>query len=323
MTKRDLPWVEKYRPDTLENVVGHVSVIATLQKFIENNVLPHLLFYGPPGTGKTTVAHAISKHLYKTTSKGQVLELNASDERGIDVVRETIKRFSSTKSLFGTGHKLIILDESDAMTNPAQAALRRIMEKFTSNVRFILICNYPEKIIPALRSRCTEFRFAPIPSNEAEVSLRRIGGAENLAMDDDGIKSLLKLGNGDLRRCINLMQTTALSSETVSELTVYKCAGYPLPSDVQGQLELLMNLPLEDSIQNLESFRKERGLSLIDILREIHQQFVLYDLDPVLMASAIDSFSQIERRIADGASSIIQSAAIAATFQELRSHLES
>merc|ERR1712130_48946 len=171
----NLPWVEKYRPNSLSDVSGHQDILATINKFVDGNRLPHLLLYGPPGTGKTSTVLALARKIYGNMNMRQmVLELNASDDRGIDVVREQIKTFSSTKQIFAgsfdksgqssniANFKLIILDEADAMTSTAQMALRRIMEKYTANTRFCIIANYTHKLSPALLSRCTRFRFSPL-----------------------------------------------------------------------------------------------------------------------------------------------------------------
>ena len=149
----NLPWVEKYRPSVLQELISHEDIIRTIRKFISEEKLPHLLFYGPPGTGKTSTILACAKELYSPKEfNSMVLELNASDDRGINVVRNQILSFASTRTIFNSGYKLVILDEADAMTNDAQNALRRIIEKYTDNVRFCLICNYLSKIIPALQS---------------------------------------------------------------------------------------------------------------------------------------------------------------------------
>lgn len=317
-----LPWVERYRPALLSEIVSHDAAISTIQKLIEHDCLPHLLFYGPPGTGKTTTAHAIASQIYKDRKAGMVLELNASDERGIDVVREQVKRFASTRTIFGTGYKLILLDESDAMTNPAQAALRRIMEQYSSNVRFVMICNYPEKLIPALRSRCTEFRFPPLPHDATTTFLTRIAEDQGLATTPDGINALIDLGGGDLRRSINLMQTTSMGSDTVNEGTVYKCAGYPLPTEVSAQLQCLISQPLETAATGLAELRETRGLSLLDIVRELHRQTVLLDLPSLAMANILDRLSQIEKRLAEGCSDALQAASVAAAYQMLRMDID-
>ena len=153
-----LPWVEKYRPTNLDEVYGQTEIVTILHKFISENKLPHLLFYGPPGTGKTSTIVALAREIYGKNYSNMVLELNASDDRGIDVVRNQIKEFASTRQIFSKGFKLIILDEADAMTNAAQNALRRIIEKYTKNTRFCILANYSHKLTPALLSRCTRFR---------------------------------------------------------------------------------------------------------------------------------------------------------------------
>ena len=160
------PWVEKYRPSTLDDLVAHKEIIGVLRRLIQADKLPHTLLYGPPGTGKTSTILAAARDMYGANFKAMTLELNASDDRGIDVVRNQIKEFAGTRRLFSRGIKLIILDEADMMTNDAQFALRRVIEKYTSNARFCLICNYANKIIPALQSRCTKFRFAPLAPDQ-------------------------------------------------------------------------------------------------------------------------------------------------------------
>ncbi|GAA5914188.1 hypothetical protein JCM6882_004745, partial [Rhodosporidiobolus microsporus] len=206
-----LPWVEKYRPATLSDVVAHQDIISTIDQFISKNRVPHLLFYGPPGTGKTSTILAVARKIYGGTPGGMrnnCLELNASDERGIDVVREQIKNFASTKMTGGgsAGFKLIILDEADMMTQAAQSALRRVIEQYTKNVRFCIICNYVNKIIPAVQSRCTRFRFAPLPRPEVEKRLNHVVAQEKVNLTEDGRQALLKLSRGDMRRALNVLQ---------------------------------------------------------------------------------------------------------------------
>lgn len=172
------PWVEKYRPSSLDDLIAHQEIISTLNRLINAQKLPHLLFYGPPGTGKTSMIIAIARRLYGKNYGSMVLELNASDDRGIDVVRNQIKEFAGTKKLFSQGVKLIILDEADSMTNDAQFSLRRVIEKYTKNARFCLICNYVSKIIPALQSRCTRFRFAPLDESQVSGRVKHIAELE-------------------------------------------------------------------------------------------------------------------------------------------------
>lgn len=218
-----LPWVEKYRPETLDDVSGHQDILATINKFVDSNRLPHLLLYGPPGTGKTSTILALARRIYGEQNVRQmVLELNASDDRGIDVVREQIKTFASTKQIFTMGggarasgmasFKLIILDEADAMTNTAQMALRRIMEKYTANTRFCIIANYTHKLSPALLSRCTRFRFSPLKENDIRVLVDKVIVEENVKISADATDALVRLSKGDMRRALNVLQACQASS---------------------------------------------------------------------------------------------------------------
>lgn len=216
--------VEKYRPNTLDEVSGHQDILATINKFIDSNRLPHLLLYGPPGTGKTSTILALARKIYGVANMRQmVLELNASDDRGIDVVREQIKTFASTKQIFSLGasaksgsnpgFKLIILDEADAMTSTAQMALRRIMEKYTVNTRFCIIANYSHKLSPALLSRCTRFRFSPLKEGDIRVLVEKVVEEERVKIGGEAVDALVKLSKGDMRRALNVLQACHASSE--------------------------------------------------------------------------------------------------------------
>lgn len=205
---------------------GHQDILATINKFVDSNRLPHLLLYGPPGTGKTSTILALARRIYGPENMRQmVLELNASDDRGIDVVREQIKTFASTKQIFSMGgfgrgggagslaaYKLIILDEADAMTNTAQMALRRIMEKYTANTRFCIIANYSHKLSPALLSRCTRFRFSPLKEADIRVLVDKVIEEEDVKILPEATDALVKLSKGDMRRALNVLQACHASS---------------------------------------------------------------------------------------------------------------
>ena len=236
-----LPWVEKYRPSELDDLVSHKEIIATLQKLMKGGNLPNLLFYGPPGTGKTSTVLACAKQLYGKETKSMVLELNASDDRGIDVVRNQIQSFASTRLMFNKGAKLVILDECDAMTNDAQFALRRIIEKYVKNVRFCLICNYVGKIIQALQSRCTKFRFGPLSVEQMQGRLEDVISEEKVNTTPDGVQALLKLAEGDMRRTLNVLQSASMSYDVVDEDNVYMCCGAPLPREIDAIVHSLLN----------------------------------------------------------------------------------
>ena len=208
----------------MSDVTGHHDILATLNKFVATNRLPHLLLYGPPGTGKTSTILALARHIYGAENTRQmVLELNASDDRGIDVVREQIKTFASTKQIFSVGgggkgggaagYKLIVLDEADAMTSTAQMALRRIMEKYTVNTRFCIIANYSHKLSPALLSRCTRFRFSPLKEADIRVLVDRVIEEEGVRIQPEATDALVKLSKGDMRRALNVLQACHASGE--------------------------------------------------------------------------------------------------------------
>ena len=225
--KKYLLWSEKYRPKRLEKIIGQDNVILSLEKMINNNSLPHLLFYGISGTGKTSTIMSLAKKLYGNNMTMMIMRLDASDDRGINSVREEIKGFAEKMTIFNRGIKLIILDEADSMTFDAQSALRRIIEKYSDNTRFCLICNYENKIIPAIKSRCANFKFNPIDNNFIVTKLTKISKKENLNIDNESLNIIANLSNGDLRKAINLLQSISMRSSKVNKKLCYDVAGYP------------------------------------------------------------------------------------------------
>uniref|UniRef100_A0A8L0DRN9 Replication factor C (activator 1) 5 n=1 Tax=Oncorhynchus mykiss TaxID=8022 RepID=A0A8L0DRN9_ONCMY len=271
LQSRNLPWVEKYRPQTLDDLISHKDILSTIQKFISEDRLPHLLFYGPPGTGKTSTVLASAKQLYKEKEfNAMVLELNASDDRGIDVVRGPILSFASTRTIFKKGFKLVILDEADAMTRDAQNALRRVIEKYTENTRFCLICNYLSKIIPALQSRCTRFRFGPLSQDQMIPRLEFVIQQESIDVTPDGMKAIVTLSSGDMRRSLNILQSTSMAYGKVTEDNVYTCTGHPLRSDIANILDWSLNKDFTSAYNQILQLKTLKGLALHDILTEVH-----------------------------------------------------
>lgn len=316
-----MPWVEKYRPAKLEDLVAHEDIVSILTRLIDNDNLPHLLLYGPPGTGKTSTIVAAAKRMYGSTAaySSMALELNASDSRGIDVVRNEIKGFAGTRQLFGKGIKLIILDEADAMTSDAQFALRRVIEKHTKNARFCLICNYVSKIIPALQSRCTRFRFAPLKQDQIRSRLVEVADAEKVNYTEDGIKSILALSGGDMRRVLNLLQSTSMSSDVVDEKNVYMTSGAPLPRDVDMTLEWLLNLEFREAYEKLVRICTTKGYALTDILTDLATAVMGLELPPGVLAVLLDGMSDVEHRLAFGTDEKLQAASLVGVFTEARS----
>lgn len=277
-----LPWIEKYRPNTFEDIVYHTDILNALTKMIENKGLSHLMFYGPPGIGKTTTILSCAKKMYGANYKNMILELNGSEDRGINVVRDQIKDFSVSKQFIGNftdnlkHHiKLVILDEADSMTSDAQFALRRVIENYTANTRFCIICNYDTKIINALKSRCMIFRFTPIPINLHLDRINQICKNENIFIDDKAIKTIVKLADGDMRKSINLLQAVHTSfkfaNKYITKNDIYKQIGYPTEEEIAIICDILIdnNINLSDAIQRIALFKLQFGTTTNDILKHI------------------------------------------------------
>ncbi|KAL2261494.1 hypothetical protein VTK26DRAFT_908 [Humicola hyalothermophila] len=335
-----LPWVEKYRPVSLADVSGHQDILATIEKFVDSNRLPHLLLYGPPGTGKTSTILALARRIYGADNMRQmVLELNASDDRGIDVVREQIKTFASTKQIFTmassasrTGiaaFKLIILDEADAMTNTAQMALRRIMEKYTANTRFCIIANYSHKLSPALLSRCTRFRFSPLKEQDIRSLVDKVIEEENVKIMPDAVDSLVRLSKGDMRRALNVLQACHASStplqprdapkipekdivrETITTQTIYDCVAAPPPDAIKKILNTLLSTSdVTSCLSTINSLKVAQGLALADIITALSEELVKLEVKPQVMITWLDALAEIEHRVSSGANEGIQTAAV-------------
>lgn len=314
------PWVEKYRPAKLEELVAHEDIKNILTRLIDNDNLPHLLLYGPPGTGKTSTIVAAAKRMYGSAAaySSMALELNASDSRGIDVVRNEIKEFAGTRQLFHKGIKLIILDEADAMTSDAQFALRRVIEKHTKNARFCLICNYVSKIIPALQSRCTRFRFAPLKQEQIRSRLVEVADAEKVNYTPDGLQSILNLSGGDMRRVLNLLQSTSMANEVVNEKTVYSTSGAPLPKDIETINDWLMNLSFREAYGKVVDVCSMKGYALTDILTDLTFYLIGSELPPSVLAELLTGMSNVEHRLAFGTNEKLQAASLVGVFTKAR-----
>lgn len=317
--KVNLPWVEKYRPSTLDDLVSHEDIIKTVSKFIQEDQVPHLLFYGPPGTGKTSTILACARLLYSAAQMSStVLELNASDDRGIGIVRGPILTFASTRTIFKSGFKLIILDEADAMTMDAQNALRRIIEKYTENIRFCIICNYLSKIIPALQSRCTRFRFGPLSPEQILPRLNYVIDEEKVTVTEDGKKALLTLANGDMRKVLNVLQSTWLACKNVTEDNVYTCVGHPLRTDIESIVKWLLNENFKTTYNNIKELKMIKGLALHDIITEVHKYVHRIEFPFDIMIDLMDKMAEIEYRLCAGGNENIQLTALIAAFQNVK-----
>lgn len=321
---RSVPWVEKFRPQSLSDVAAHRDIVETIDRLASSNRLPHLLLYGPPGTGKTSTILALARKLYGSQMHNMVLELNASDDRGIDVVRQQIQDFASTQSIsFGakSAVKLVLLDEADAMTKDAQFALRRVIEKYTRNTRFALICNNVNKVIPALQSRCTRFRFAPLDAVHVSERLKHVVEAEQLDVPEGGLKALVRLSNGDMRKALNILQSTHMASQQISEDAVYLCTGNPLPKDIEQISYWLLNEPFTISCKRISEIKTRKGLALVDIVREVTMFVFKIKMPANVRVQLINEMADIEYRLTFGCNDKLQLGSLISAFTRARSAL--
>jgi replication factor C subunit 3/5 len=270
-----LPWIVKYRPKSLDEVVSHDKLIKVLRNFVKHEQLPHLLFYGQPGTGKTTVITALANELYGENYQLMVLEINASEERGIEVVRDKITRFVSTKTLLMGGdttmHKLVIMDEADAMTKDAQASLRRIIEKFSKNARFCFICNYLKTISDALQSRCVCFRFSPLQKDFIRIKIDEVVKAENIQITDSAINTVIKRAQGDMRKVLNTLQAVHMRREPIDSDTVNNCLGYPAEKDIAKIMTTLIKDTYTVAYRTIFDLKQQEGYYINDIINELYE----------------------------------------------------
>ena len=314
-------WTEKYRPDTLEDVVGHEEIINRLEAFVEEESIPHMLFAGPAGTGKTTSAVALAKDLYGDTWNQNFMEMNASDERGINVVREQIKDFARTKPV-NADYKIIFLDEADSLTQDAQQALRRTMEQFTSNCRFIMSCNYSSKIIDPIQSRCALFRFQRLEEDQVRNLISNIGEEEGFQISEEAIKAVMRVSEGDLRRVTNILQTAAIQNEKITEEDVYDVAASLRPEEINNILEKALNGEFTDARDQLSSLMIDRGLDGQDILSSIHRELFQLDIPEQTKLQIMDQLGETEYRLVEGGSGDIQIESLLAKITEIQSKQE-
>ncbi|MBT3836031.1 replication factor C small subunit [Candidatus Woesearchaeota archaeon] len=299
-------WTEKYRPQTFDEVKGQQEIVSKIQAFVASGNMPHLLFSGPAGIGKTTLSLVIAKQLFGENWRQNTLELNASDERGIDVIRVKVKDFARTRSIGNVPFKLIYLDESDALTRDAQQALRRTMENYTKTCRFVLSCNYSSKIIDPIQSRCAVFRFKPLPKEDVFTVITKIAGQEGLQISEDSKQALYDITNGDCRRLENIMQSCAVISTTITPELVYSMASVAKPKEVNEVLTYAAKGDFLTSRKKLLDLMLNYGLSGMDIIRQIQKEIWQIELDDQKKVQLIDKCGEVEFRMVEGSDEYIQ-----------------
>jgi len=307
-------WSEKYRPKKLNEIINQKHVIERIKAFVSDKNLPNMIFAGTPGSGKTTTALAIAHELYGDSWRQNVLETNASDERGIDTIRNKVKDFARTRSFGNASFKIIILDEADALTTEAQQALRRTMESFTNTSRFILICNWSSKIIEPIQSRCVMFKFRALDENDQKRYLERIVKEEKLKIDDNAVSAIIYLAEGDLRKVANFLQASAALGKKITEEVVYDVSSHAKPGQVKTMVEFALKGRFEDARKILNDMLLKQGLSGEDVVKEIHKQIYTLDLTNKEKVELIGKVGEYEYRLTQGSNDLIQLEALLAQF---------
>ncbi|EQD38770.1 replication factor C small subunit, partial [mine drainage metagenome] len=292
-------WIEKYRPSKLSEIYGQEEVVSRLKSFVKEKQLPHLIFAGPAGVGKTSAAIALTRELLGENWRDSFLELNASDERGIDVIRENVKEFARIKPFNDLGLRIIFLDEADHLTPEAQAALRRTMEKFSSTTRFIFSCNYSTQIIPPIQSRTVVMRFHQLSEHELKSYLKFVADKEEMKLDDDAIEAISDVCSGDARKAVSILQTLKYSGETSPKI-IFEMSGNLEPADFEKVFKLAMEGLFDNAVDLMESLTVDRGYSAIDIIKGMHSFIRKQRIAPKQKLSIIMALAEAEFRLVEG-----------------------
>lgn len=311
--EREEIWTEKYRPKKLSEVVGQNAIIKNLQSYVRQRNLPHLIFSGPAGVGKTAAAVALARELYGETWTENFTELNASDERGIDVVRNKIKNFARTMPIGNASFKIIFLDEADALTDAAQSALRRTMERYSGTCRFILSCNYSSKIIEPIQSRCSVYRFKSLSSDAIAARLKFIAAQEGLKLSDEALRALNYVAMGDMRRAINALQSAAVLSSVIKPELIYEITATARPEEIEELITTALAGKFPDALEILDRLL-EKGISADEILTQMHRLMITLDLPARKKVALMDRIGEADYRITEGANERIQLDALIAAL---------
>jgi len=307
-------WIEKYRPSKFSEIKGQQDIIKRVKAFVDNKNMPHLMFSGPAGVGKTTLSLVVAKNLFGEGWRENFLELNASDERGIDVIRSKVKDFARTRAIGDVPFKIIYLDECDALTKEAQQALRRTMENYTQTCRFILSCNYSSKIIDPIQSRCAIFRFKPLEKGDVKSIIDHIAKEENIKVDEKALSAVYSVSGGDCRRVENILQSCAVVDSSIKEEDIYSVASFAKPKELKDALELAIKGKFVDARNKLLDIMLNYGLAGIDIIKQVQAEILQLSIDDKEKMRLIEKCGEIEFRITEGSDEFLQLEALLASF---------
>lgn len=311
-------WVDKYRPQSFDEIVGQKEFVSRIKAFVESKNMPHLLFAGTPGTGKTTTALVIAKELYgKDNLQGNVLELNASDERGIDVIRNQIKEFAKMQSLVQIPYKIIILDEADSLTKEAQQALRRTMERYSATCRFILACNELSKIIDPIQSRCVIFKFKGLKDEELEILMDKIAKFEDLSFKNKSKERLLDISRGDVRKLENTLQAASVINKEISVELLNEVSNAVEVKEISSIIEATLNGEFLKARELMTKLKAVYGLSALEILKEIYSAVLELDIEEQKIIKLVEKIGTIEFRIVEGSDEDLQLQVLLAMFSTI------
>ncbi len=307
-------WTEKYRPVKFDGMVGQQEVLKRVKSLTQALNIPHLLFAGPAGTGKSTLALIIVKELFGERWKENYLELNASDERGIEVVRQKVKDFARTKAIENVPFKVIFLDEADALTKEAQQALRRTMENYTNTCRFIMSCNYSSRIIDPIQSRCVVFRFKLLEKKDIAAVVQKIAQNENLKLSEDVFETLYEASEGDCRRAINLLQATASISQSINSEMVNMITAATKPADIKVVLDYCLAGDFINARDKMLDVMLKESIAGTDIIKSIQKEIWNLQIEPSIKVRLTEKTGEAEFRMIEGSDEFVQLQALLASF---------